>query len=75
MMWPEIITNPDYEYSGVKIREHAIADGCSAWACCHLAPEELPKNFGKGMAKISLIVGSASPEYLEKEADKIIECK
>ncbi len=68
--WPEVITNPDYEYSGEYIRERAIAEGLCAWANCYM--EKPPENFGKGMAKISAIVGSASPDYLEKEADKII---
>lgn len=52
MIWPEVITNPDFEY-GPATKESqmaACADGLSAWACCVL--EQAPKNFGYGIIKI-----------------------
>ena len=52
MIWPEVITNPSFEF-GPKTKESqaaACADGLMAWGCCVL--EKSPENFGHGLVKI-----------------------
>lgn len=69
LIWPEVITNPDYEYTGEYIRERAIADGLAAWGCCSM--ELRPKNFGKGMLKIGKILDcvATSEKLMELSKD------
>jgi hypothetical protein len=72
IIWPEVITNPDFEYTGEKIKERAIADGLKAWACSRM--ERRPENFGFGIIKISKVIGScvATEERLRKLSDEIL---
>jgi len=71
VIWPEVITNTEYEYVGENIRERAIADGLSAWGCSRM--EKPPDNFGEGMLKIGIILDCvATPEKLMELSDEII---
>ena len=57
MLWPEVITNPDFEYGPVtkESRMAACAHGLTAWAAATL--DEAPENFGYGMIKIATFLG------------------
>ena len=51
-MWPEVFTNPDFEYDPSD-KDHvakALADGLSGWGNCVLG--NIPEGFGMGMVKI-----------------------
>lgn len=79
VQWPEIFVNENfvYPYSGIEKTHRyaaAVADGLCGWANCHL-DGDIPEHFGKGMAKISEIVGSASPDRLNKAADELLISK
>ena len=52
MIWPEVITDPDFEYgpNTKESRAGACADGLNAWTCCVM--ERSPENFGLGLVKI-----------------------
>ena len=68
--WPEVFTNPDFEYTGNDAYRYAIADGLSGWGCSYM--ETRPENFGQGMAKIAIVTKSnALPETLKKLANKL----
>ena len=76
IVWPEILTNENFTYPYDSINKtkqyaHAVADGLCGWANCHLGGE-IPKAFGKGMVKISSIVGTATPEGLMAAAAKLV---
>jgi hypothetical protein len=55
-------------------KESLIADGLNGWACCSLGVKP-PDKFGEGMAIIASIVGTATPDGLDKLADEIIANK
>ena len=76
MIFPEILTNEDFEYpEGTKQPETALADGLSGWGCC-MAGGTPSESFGKGMVKIGKIVGvSATPDSLSNMADILIKKK
>ena len=70
MEWPRVVKEPDYEYEGPNDRLNAIADGLSAWGCCHI--EKPPENFGRAMVKISKILGvNATPDVLMNLASEV----
>ncbi len=72
--WPEVISNPDFQYSGEKIKARAVADGLSAWACCSMASP--PENFGFGMIKIGEAIGGlATEERLSQLSEEILTDK
>lgn len=54
--------------------ESLVADGLVGWANC-MAGSTPPENFGVGMALIEHQLGTATPDGLEKLADKISEKK
>ena len=53
--WPEVFTNPYFEYDPNDKRHVAlaIADGLAGWGYCVLG--DIPAGFGDGMVKISRI--------------------
>ena len=59
VFWPEIFTNPDFEYpvnmSEKKLRETAMTDALIGWGNCYISAP--PAHFGHGMIKCSKIVG------------------
>jgi len=76
IMWPEIFTNDNFTYpydSVHKTKRYAaaVSDGLCGWANCHLGGE-IPKGFGKGMVKISEIVGTATPDGLMAAATDLV---
>ena len=74
LLWPEVVVNPDYKYTGDNIYERAMADGLSAWGVC-MAGNNPPKNFGWAMIKIGKEVGVlATPKNL-MEVSKHFEGK
>ena len=81
MLWPELILNPDAEFKPDVAPEHrqaaAIAEGLSAWGCCHAGSAlagKLPEGFGRGILRLSQIAGldSATPEAFHKAADEFL---
>lgn len=76
LCWPEIFTNENFAYPYGSIHKTqqyaaAVSDGLCGWATCHLGGE-IPQSFGKGMVKISTIVGTATPDGLMKAANKLL---
>ncbi len=76
VIWPEIFTNENFTYpfSGIEKTQRyaaAVADGLCGWANCHLGGD-VPENFGRGMVKISKIVGPATPGNLMAAASKLV---
>jgi len=57
IIWPEVFTNPDFEYDpNDKLHVgKALADGLSGWGACVLG--NIPHGFGDGMVKISMFAG------------------
>lgn len=88
VIWPQVFVEPEKAtYPTIskqqcdKSHKQAVADGLCGWALC-MSGNQPPKNFGKGMAKIAETLRiidpdykSASPDELEKMADKILESK
>lgn len=60
IIWPEVFTNPDFEYDPKdELRaSSALADGLEGWACCAL--EKQPDGFGNGMVKIGALLGCST---------------
>lgn len=50
----------------------AIADGLSGWGN-YYAGAEIPKNFGKGMAKIDEIVGCSTADGLMEASEDFLK--
>ena len=74
MIFPEIFTDPKFEYPKDTKQPHtAVADGLSGWGCC-FAGSKPPENFGKGMCEIAAITGhSSSPESLDAQGSRLID--
>ena len=71
MKWPQVFTDPDFEY-GPDDAKRAVADGLSGWACCH-AGDKYPKHFGTGMLKVGDATGvGAQEKNLQRAADEIL---
>jgi len=70
-IWPDVFTDPDYEYAGDKQKDMAIADGLMGWGILMISNKR-PDNFGLGMFKIDRIIGEqALPENLMRLSDDI----
>jgi hypothetical protein len=72
MIFPEILTTGKLPKEWSK--ESLIADGLCGWGCC-MAGNKPPEKFGEGMALISTIVGTASPDGLSKLADEFLKSR
>ena len=77
MLWPEVFTNPGYNYSQFKKHDQkacACADGLEGWGNCISGLADMPPNgqFGWALIKISKVLGiSATKENLMAYADKL----
>ncbi len=70
--WPEIFITGKLPENYTK--PELIADALTGWAHCSMRAE-IPKNFGQGMAAISGILGTATPNGIDKLAEEFLATK
>lgn len=76
VIWPEVFTNPDFEYPAdlpeKKLHAAAMADALIGWGNCYICPP--PPAFGYGMIKCSAIVGQGQilPATIFEIAAKVL---
>jgi hypothetical protein len=62
---------PENTYSSIEdYKQMVLADALNDWGSC-MAGGTLPENFGTGMAEVSVLLGTASPDGLMELARQL----